>query len=140
MIGDSITFSDLSTTVGSLPDATAEQTTVTKVNQDNYAAEYRFRGTAHDYLLKVRNTVETPRKDGVQFTRHNAEFTVTERGDPTADPPTQDVPYIATFTARFPKGGDSELMRQVMGHLVYRFCYIGTPNGQLLGKMLNFES
>lgn len=140
MIGDNIATTDLSTLSGSLPDHTSQITTVVKVNNDNFGSEYRLRGAAHDYLLKVRNSVESPRNDGVQFTRHNVEFTVTERGDPLADPPTKDVPYIASLTVRMPKGGDADLMRAIAGHTGYRFAVTGTAGSNLLLKMFNFES
>lgn len=140
MIGDTFATNDLSASTGSLPDHSSEITTLVKVNNDNYGSEYRLRGTAHDYVIKIRNSVETPRADGVQFTRHNAEFTVTERGDPTADPPTKDVPYIVSFTARMPKGGDAALMKAIAGHLATQIALYGSPAGLKLQKMLNFES
>lgn len=140
MIGDTFATNDLSASTGSLPDATAEITTLVKVNQDNYSSEYRLRGTLHDYAVKIRNSVESPRSDGVQFTRHNAEWTVIERGDPNADPPTRDVPYIFSVTARMPRGGDADLMKAVAGHLATQICLYGTPAGLKLQKMLNFES
>jgi hypothetical protein len=138
MIGDNIATGDLSSGTGDLPDATSHVTTLTKVNQDGYSSEYRFRGTDYDYRLLIRNSNENPRSDGVRFTRHNAEFTLTKRGDPEADPPTSDVPYICSFTARMPKGGDADVMKALAGHLANQIALYSS--GANLQKMLNFES
>lgn len=139
MIGDTIATNDLSTGTGDLPDVTAHITTLTKVNQDGYSSEYRLRGTSHDYKLILRNSTEAPRKsDGMRFTRHNAELTVTKRADPEADPPTSAVPYIVSITARFPSGGDATVMKAVAGQAADRICIAGS--GSVLQKMLNFES
>lgn len=138
MIGDTITTGDLSAGTGDLPDAASHLTVFTKVNQDAYSSEYRKRGSLYDYKLLLRNSTEAPRSDGVQFTRHNVELTVTLRADPTQDPPTKDLPYIVSFTARMPKGGDSDIMKAVAGHLANTIALYST--GANLQKMLNFES
>lgn len=138
MIGDTIVTGDLSAGTGDLPDAASHLTTLVKVNQDAYASEYRLRGTDYDYVLKIRNSTESPRKDGVQFTRHNGEWTLTLRADPTADPPTSAVPYIVSFTARMPIGGDADIMKVLAGHVANQFGLYDT--GSILQKMLNFES
>jgi hypothetical protein len=138
MIGSSIATTDLSASTGDLPDASSHLTTLVLVNQDGYASEYRFRGTDHDYKILVRNSTESPRKDGVRFTRHNVEMTLSERADPTADPPTSEVPYICSITARMPVGGDAAVMQSLAGHLATIVAITG--NGSVLQKMLNFES
>jgi hypothetical protein len=138
MIGDTIVTGDLSAGTGDLPDATSHLTTLVKVNQDAYASEYRLRGTSYDYVLKIRNSTESPRKDGVRFTRHNGEFTLTLRANPEADPPTSAVPYIVSVTARMPVGGDSDVMKALAGHVANQFGLYDT--GSILQKMLNFES
>lgn len=138
MIGDTVVTSDLSAGTGDFPDATAHITTLVKVNQDAYSSEYRLRGDAHEYKLLIRNSVESPRKDGVQFTRHNAEFTFSLRADPSVSPPVSEVPYIFSITARMPKGGDAALMETLAGHLASIIAI--TDDGTILQKMLNFES
>lgn len=135
MIGDTIATSDLHTWTGDLPDAVSHITTLTKVNQDNYGSEYRLRGDSYDYSLKLRNSVESLQKDGTQNTRHNAEFTVSQRsGDPTVP----DTKYIVSITARFPKGADADILRAVAGHIGQIITFV--DNGSVLQKMLNFES
>lgn len=138
MIGDTIATSDLSAGTGDLPDASSHVTTLVKVNQDAYSSEYRLRGTSYDYKLLVRNSTESVRKDGVQFTRHNVEFTLTKRADPEADPPTSAVPYIVSITARMPVGGDAAVMEALAGHLADLVAI--ASDGAILQKMLNYES
>lgn len=136
MIGDTIATADLSAGTGDLPDHTSHVTTFTKVNQDAYSSEYRFRGTNYDYKLLIRNTVESPRSDGIVFERHNVELSATKRADPAEG--TSAVPYIASFTVRMPRGGDISIMKAVAGHLASR---IGPyDSGATLTKILNFES
>lgn len=139
MIGDTVGLADLSATIGDLPDATSHITTLVKVNQDQYSSEYRFRGTSHDYVLKIRNTLENRRPDGVRFTRHNLELTMTRRADPEGDPPLPAVPYITSCTLRFPEGGSQATMLLAAGHLLTRVG--GTLDASaLMTKLLNFES
>lgn len=136
MIGDTIATSDLSATTGDLPDATSHVTTLTKVNQDGYGSEYRYRGTDYDYKILIRNSVENPRSDGITFERHNVEFQVIERGDPAQA--LADVPYISSITIRCPKGGDHSLAMKSAAHLLSRFGQY--DGGATLVKILNFES
>lgn len=137
MIGDTIANVDNSANTGSLSDWTADIVTLTKVNQDNYQSEYRYRGADFDYKVLIRNSVETPRSDGQQFTRHNIECTATLRGDSTAVPPTKDVPYIFSMTARMPKGGVVADMVAWMGAWTE---WLNATAGAKLVKMVNFES
>lgn len=136
MIGDTIATADLSAGTGDLPDHTSHITTFTKVNQDAYSSEYRYRGTDYDYVLKIRNTVESPRADGLTFERHNVELQVTKREDPSEN--IRAVPYITSFTVRMPRGGSMPVMKAVAGHLLSRLGPY--DSGATLTKILNFES
>lgn len=138
MIGDTIATNDRSASTGDFPDATSHITTVTKVNQDAYSSEYRYRGSEYDYKLLLRNSTEAPRADGVQFTRHNVEFTLTKRADYSVDPVVKALPYIVSITARMPTGGDATLMKVLAGHLADQVAI--DTDGAILQKMLNFES
>nr|UJQ86000.1 MAG: putative coat protein [Leviviridae sp.] len=137
MIGSSWATSDLSSTIGDLPDATSHLTTFTLVNQDAYSSEYRFRGTDYDYVAKIRNTNESKRADGSLSTRHNAELTVTKRRD-LGDPLSKDIVYVASLTVRFPQGGSADIMKVVAGHICNSIAL--SSSGARLQKMLNFES
>lgn len=140
MIGDTIATADRSSGTGDLPDATSHITTFTKVNNDNYGSEYRFRGTLYDYVLKLRNSTESPQKTGLVYTRHNAELQVILRGNPAASPPVADVPFVCNITARLPKGGDKTVLIALAGHLGQLFCSTSFSSQYMLQRLINFES
>lgn len=45
------------------------------INKDNYGAEYFLREATESFRVRIRNTKESPGKDGVAYDRHNVEFT-----------------------------------------------------------------
>lgn len=47
----------------------------TKINQDGYSSEYLYRGSLHEYRVKIRHTERTV--DGVKYDRHNVEIVQT---------------------------------------------------------------
>nr|UOL48983.1 MAG: putative coat protein [Leviviridae sp.] len=134
MIGDTLTLPDNHTLTGSIPDHTSETVVLTKVNQDAFGSEYRYRGATYDFKVLVRNSVEAPRKDGVVLNRHNVELQATLR--PTVDGTVPAaVPYIASVTIRSPSLGSSADMKAFAGTLAK---LIGA--GTILDKLDNFES
>lgn len=140
MIGDTITTTDLSAGTGDLPDATAHLTVLTKVNNDGFSSQYRYRGTDYDYQLDLRNTKENRRSDGVLFTRHNASFLLTKRATISAGVITPAIPYIGNVTFRMPETGDITVARAMMGHLCTIIGLYGTATTSRLVRMINFES
>lgn len=44
---------------------------LTRVNQDNYGSEYRFRGPLDQVSMKIRHSVDSVDKDGIKMERHN---------------------------------------------------------------------
>lgn len=140
MIGDTITTTDLSAGTGDLPDASAHLTTLTKVNNDGFASQYRFRGVDYDYVLDLRNSKENTRSDGVQFTRHNAAFQLTKRATVSAGIVTPAIPYIGNVTFRMPSTGDITVARALMGHLCTIIGLYGSATTSRLVRMINFES
>jgi len=138
MIGDTIATNDLSASTGDLPDSSTHVTTLVKVNNDAFGSEYRFRGVDYDYVLQLRNSKESMRSDGVQYTRHNAAFTVTKRAVITSGILTPSIPYVCNLTFRLPSTGDVAIARAVAGHLATQIALYG--NGAKLQKMFNFES
>lgn len=140
MIGETIGTVDLSTSTGSLPDHTSEITTFRKRNQDNYGAEYFLRGTAHDYLIKVRNSLESPNLvKGYQFSRHNFEFSLFTRATGSV----REIPYIVSLTARFDKDlGDAAVLKALAGHAtrIWASNTVNSVVGGFLQQQLNFES
>lgn len=47
---------------------------LTRVNQDNYGSEYRFRGPLDQVGLKIRHSTDSVDKDGLKMERHNVFF------------------------------------------------------------------
>lgn len=45
-----------------------------RINQDNYATQYYYRGATEEITLNVRHSKENPTKNGFQFDRHNVEL------------------------------------------------------------------
>lgn len=50
-----------------------------KINQDNFSAEYfkKDSGNLYDIRVRVRHSKESPTKEGIVFDRHNVEITQT---------------------------------------------------------------
>lgn len=46
-----------------------------RINQDSYGSEYYLREATQEFTVKIRNTTESPSKDGKVFERHNVEIT-----------------------------------------------------------------
>lgn len=138
MIGDTIATNDLSASTGDLPDATAHVTTLTKVNNDGFASQYRYRGTDYDYVLDIRNTYESVRSDGIKYSRHNAAFALTKRAVIASGILTPSIPYVCNITFRLPSTGDVAIATALAGHLAEIIPI--HSNGARLLKMFNFES
>lgn len=49
----------------------ARDVVMTRVNQDNYGSEYRFRGDTDQVTMKIRHSGDSPDKDGIKMERHN---------------------------------------------------------------------
>lgn len=107
--------------------------TFVKVNQDAYGSEYRYVSSDSLHKLLLRNSVESPRKDGYQFDRHNVEYQYWDLSTPATP-----VPYIWSSTIRFPnKNGvlavPAAMATAINGKLV-------ASTGAYILKLLNFES
>jgi hypothetical protein len=140
MIGDTIATADQGATTGNLPDNSAGVTTYRKRNQDNFGAEYAFKGTSYDYLIRVRNSYESPNVAlGYRLTRHNCEWSLTKR--PAAG--VRAIPLIVSLTCRYdPDLGDPVLVKALAGHACMTWStrtIVGSVGG-FLQSQLNFES
>lgn len=69
---------------------------LTRINQDNYGSEYRFRGPVDQVGLKIRHSLDTPDKDAIKMERHNVFFEHFVYATPTAAPEK----FTTTFTIR----------------------------------------
>lgn len=139
MIGDTISTVDRSAATGNLPDHAAGITVLRKANQDAFGAEYRLRGTLHDYILKVRNTPAGKSGESSKYTRHNAELTVILRAVLTGTP-APEVRYVVSMTVRLPVGGDIALMRAIVGHLAGVAGIQVHSSKYMMDYFANFES
>lgn len=61
----------------------ATTVTLTKVNQDQYSSEYRFRDTIHQVIVKVRHSQTNIVQGAEKFDRHNIEVTQVVFATPT---------------------------------------------------------
>lgn len=133
MIGDSVTVSQDSVAPwGNLPENVSDDVVLSKVNQDNFGAEYRFSGVDGRYVLRIRNTTEPKTANRDVTNRHNVELTYISNGDPMAGVPERT--YITYIIARFPPSGDKDVMRSI-----FEACTRSLSAAQL-NKILNFES
>lgn len=73
-----------------------------RINQDNYGSEYSLRSTTEEYRMKIRNSKESPRSDGIVLDRHNVELTHTIFATPSANK----IVRIYSFTQRVPENDD----------------------------------
>lgn len=70
---------------------------LTRINQDNYGSEYRFRGPVDQVGLKIRHSLDNPDKpDGIKMERHNVFFEHVVYPTPT----TAIQKFTTTFTIR----------------------------------------
>jgi hypothetical protein len=133
MLGDTVTVKTSAAAVfPDLPDSTAGDVTLSKVNQDNFGAEYRFLGAAGRYILRVRNSTEPATLTRPLTNRHNVELTYVAKADPLTGVPERT--YVAYVIARFPPSGDTD----VAGSIFESVCQALT--GAQLTKIMNFES
>jgi hypothetical protein len=133
MIGDSFTVSqDPSTPWGDLPQNVSDDVVLSKVNQDNFGAEYRFTGTDGRYILRIRNSTEPQTANRALTNRHNIELTYVSNGDPLNGVPERT--YVVYIIARFPPGGDMDTARAI-----FEACTRSLSAAQLT-KIMNFES
>lgn len=134
MIGDTIQIKQNSTAPwATLPDQVSNAVTLAKVNQDSFGAEYRFRGAAGRYILRIRNTVEPATATRGAVNRHNCELTYIRNADPENGVPVEET-YITYWIARFPPGGSQDLMEAI-----FYAATVSLSEAQF-GKILNFES
>jgi hypothetical protein len=133
MIGDTFAVSqDATTPWGVLPDETSDSVTLSKVNQDNFGAEYRFLGAAGRHILRVRNSIEPATASRPLTNRHNVELTYIANADALLGIPERT--YVAYIIARFPPGGDMDTARAIF-EAATRSLTLAQVN-----KILNFES
>lgn len=55
--------------------------TLQKINQDNYASEFFYKDSTHQYQLRIRHSES--KQDGVIYDRHNVELVETIFATPT---------------------------------------------------------
>lgn len=84
---------------------------LTRVNQDNYGSEYRFRGPVDQVSMKIRHSLDSVDKDGIKMERHNVFFEHTVYPTPTSAMQK----YSFTSTIR----GGSQNDPAAAGHLAF---------------------
>lgn len=73
---------------------------LSRINQDNYAGEYRLNTGTDLFLVRVRHVIENAAKGAVPFERHSFELSVTTFATPT----TFEEIHISSFVVRTRKG------------------------------------
>jgi hypothetical protein len=142
MLGTTLATGNASTwtAVGELPDVTSNLVTLRQVNQDNFGSEYRL-GAAHlNYRMLIRNTVESPKKDGTIYNRHNLEASVVPNNPTDVALYGHGVPLIVSLTFRIPSTSTPDgikLAGALYGGWSAKFM---TSSGGFLLPVFNFES
>lgn len=133
MLGDTITISQAASSPwAELPGQVSDDVVLSKVNQDNYGAEYRaVIPDGGRYVLRVRNSVEPATATRSATNRHNVELTYFA---PPAEPGGAETPYVVYVIGRFPPVGDTNIAEAIY----YALTTVLTE--ALFGKVLNFES
>lgn len=74
-----------------------------RINQDGYGSEYYLREATQDFRFIIRHSVESPRKDGTVFERHNCELTHTVFStDPTVPDLVEQIYFVLRNTKADP--------------------------------------
>lgn len=132
MIGDALAIRQASTSPwAALPDQVGNAVSLSKVNQDNFGAEYRFIGAAGRYVARVRNSIEPATANRALTHRHNVEINYLVPGATSADP---EVLYQTYIIGRFPPVGVFDLKEAIW------YAASTCLTEAQFAKVINFES
>lgn len=136
MIGDTITLANQpsNTYFPELPGQVSDLVNVTKVSDEAYGSEYRYRFNLGQYTVKVRNTVEKGTVTKPQYNRHNVELTYERFADESDGTPGATFQAYAVFRLPSSEAGDE------VKSLIYALGQFLNNGASKTYKMLNFES
>lgn len=142
MLGTTLATGNASTwtAVGELPDVSSNVVTLRLVNQDNFGSEYRLGAEHLNYRMLIRNSVESPKKDGTIYHRHNLEASVIPNNPTDVVSYGFGVPLIMSLTFRIPSSATPDgikLAGALYGAWSQKF---ETSSGGFLLPVFNFES
>lgn len=120
MIGDTITVT-----------VNAVSKVLTKINQDQYGAEYYLKSATDEFRMKIRHQKESPQKDGRFFDRHNVELTHVVYATLTVP----ELRRVSSFTIRDYYSDDALSVRYASRGLA---DWMATPAN--MDKVINWES
>ncbi|UJQ85282.1 MAG: putative coat protein [Loecwouvirus pseudonemorishabitans] len=120
MIGDTITVS-----------YNAGNVVLTKINQDNYGAEYLYKDATLEYRMKVRHSSSV--RSGTTYDRHNIELTRTVYGVAPAPNVTQKA-YLVVETPATSDPTDAFRTTQCL------VDELDETSGALITKLIGWES
>lgn len=120
MIGDTVTVT-----------VNAVAKVLTKINQDQYGAEYFLKSATDEFRMKIRHSKESPQADGRYYDRHNVELTHTVYATSTVP----EIRRISSFTIRDFYSDDALTVRYASRGLADWMATVAN-----MDKVINWES